>query len=72
MAGSMKEKYETLSAVVLRDLAKSRGIRGSSRLKNDVRLEYFAAGLIRGGDGGTDKKGGGDGLEGGHPGFLSV
>lgn len=41
MAGSMKEKYETLSAVVLRDLAKSRGIRGISRLKKDELIEVM-------------------------------
>ena len=35
----MREKYESLSAFVLRDLAKARGIKGVSALKKDKLIE---------------------------------
>ena len=35
----MREKYETLSVTVLRDLAKSRGIKGLTGLKKEQIIE---------------------------------
>ena len=35
----MREKYESLSAVVLRDLAKARGIKGISTMKKGELVE---------------------------------
>ena len=39
MQGDMREKYETLSATVLKDLCKVRGIKGTSKLKKEELIE---------------------------------
>ena len=39
----MKEKYESLSVTVLKDLAKKRGMRGISALKKDQLVEAMLA-----------------------------
>ena len=36
MADNMKEKYESLSLAVLRDVAKSRGIKGTSTMRKEA------------------------------------
>ena len=41
MNQDMRERYETLSAVVLRELAKSRGIKKTSRMKKDELIEVM-------------------------------
>ncbi len=40
----MREKYESLSATVLRDLAKSRGIKSTSTMKKADLVEAMLAG----------------------------
>lgn len=39
----MREKYESLSAVVLRDLVKARGLKGSSKMKKEELVEWMLA-----------------------------
>ena len=39
----MREKYESLSAVVLRDLAKARGIKGLTAMKKEELVEAMLA-----------------------------
>ena len=39
----MREKYESLSLVVLKDLAKARGLKGISTLKKDELVERMLA-----------------------------
>ena len=36
----MKEKYETLSLAVLKDVAKARGLKGTSTLKKSEPVSY--------------------------------
>lgn len=43
MAGNMKEKYESLSLAVLRDVAKSRGIRGTSTMRKEAVIQAMLA-----------------------------
>ncbi len=39
MAGDMREKYESLSLVVLRDVAKNRGIKGTSTMRKEAVID---------------------------------
>ncbi len=41
--GNMREKYESLSLAVLRDVAKSRGIKGTSTMRKDAVIEAMLA-----------------------------
>ena len=43
MDNSMREKYESLSLAVLRDVAKNRGIRGTSSMRKDAVIEAMLA-----------------------------
>lgn len=43
MAGNMREKYESLSLVILRDLAKSRGLKGTSTMRKEGVIEAMLA-----------------------------
>ena len=36
MAGDMREKYESLSLAILRDVAKNRGIKGTSTMRKEA------------------------------------
>ncbi len=41
--GNMREKYESLSLAVLRDVAKNRGIKGTSTMRKDAVIEAMLA-----------------------------
>ena len=41
MADNMKEKYESLSLAVLRDVAKSRGIKGTSTMRKEAVIQVM-------------------------------
>ena len=43
MADNMKEKYESLSLAVLRDVAKSRGIKGTSTMRKEAVIQVMLA-----------------------------
>ena len=43
MADNMKEKYESLSLTVLRDVAKSRGIKGTSTMRKEAVIQVMLA-----------------------------
>ena len=43
MAHNMKEKYESLSLAVLRDVAKSRGIKGTSTMRKEAVIQVMLA-----------------------------
>ncbi len=43
MAGNMREKYESLSLAILRDLAKSRGLKGTSTMRKEGVIEAMLA-----------------------------
>lgn len=43
MDSSMREKYESLSLAVLRDVAKNRGIKGTSAMRKDAVIEVMIA-----------------------------
>lgn len=39
MAGDMREKYESLSLAILRDVAKNRGIKGTSTMRKEAVID---------------------------------
>ena len=43
MADNMKEKYESLSLAVLRDVAKSRGIKGTTTMRKEAVIQVMLA-----------------------------
>ena len=43
MDNNMREKYESLSLSVLRDVAKNRGIKGTSSMRKDAVIEAMLA-----------------------------
>ena len=43
MAGDMREKYESLSLAVLRDVAKNRGIKGTTAMRKEAVIDAMLA-----------------------------
>ena len=43
MDNNMREKYESLSLTVLRDVARNRGIKGTSAMRKDAVIEAMLA-----------------------------